>query len=50
MFMNVIIKQNHMGNLSLDKSSKSKKIDGVASMCNVLGLYLESPRYVFNVY
>jgi len=50
MFMNVIIKQNHMGNLSLDKSSKSKKIDGVASMCNVVGLYLESPRYAFNVY
>ncbi len=50
MFMNVIIKQNQMGNLSLDKSNKSKKIDGVASICNCLGLYLESPRYAFNVY
>jgi phage terminase large subunit-like protein len=47
---NVIIKQNHMGNLSIDKSSRNKKIDGVAAMLNTLGAYLDSPRYSFNVY
>jgi phage terminase large subunit-like protein len=47
---NVIIKQNIMGNLSIDKSSRKNKIDGVAASLNVLGSYLESPRYSFGVY
>ena len=50
MFSNISLKINHMGNYSIDKSSRTKKIDGVASMINSLGGYLESPRYTFNVY
>jgi phage terminase large subunit-like protein len=50
MIGNVIIKQNVMGNLSIDKSSRSKKIDGVASMLNSLGAYLDSPRYSYEVH
>lgn len=50
MFGNVILKINIMGNYSLDKSSKQKKIDGVASIIDALGGYLESPAYGFNVY
>jgi len=50
MFNNVILKINHMGNYSIDKSSRNKKIDGVASMVNCLGAYLYSPNYSFNVY
>jgi phage terminase large subunit-like protein len=50
MISNAIIKTNSMGNQSIDKSSRSKKIDGVASMLNSLGAYLESPRYSFGVY
>jgi len=44
MLSNVILKVNHMGNYSIDKSNRNKKIDGVASMVNALGGYLESPR------
>jgi len=50
MFSNVIIKQNNMGNMSIDKSSKSKKVDGIASMINCLGLYLDSPRFSFGIW
>jgi phage terminase large subunit-like protein len=50
MISNVIIKQNSMGNLTIDKSSRSKKIDGCASMLNSLGAYLDSPRYSYEVH
>ena len=50
MISNVIVKTNNMGNQSIDKSSRSKKIDGVAAMLNTLGAYLESPRSSFNVF
>lgn len=46
---NTVVKQNVMGNFSIDKSSKSKKIDGVAAMLNCLGAYLDSPRYTFSI-
>lgn len=49
MINNVIVKQNHMGNLSIDKSSRAKKIDGVAAMLNCLGAYLDSPRFSYSV-
>jgi phage terminase large subunit-like protein len=47
---NVILKVNHMGNYSIDKSSRSKKIDGVAAMINSLGGYLSTPRYSYGIY
>ena len=50
MLGNCTLKINHMGNYSIDKSSRSKKIDGVASMITCLGNWLESPRYSFNIY
>lgn len=50
MLGNVVLKINDMGNYKIDKSSKSKKIDGVAAMINALGGYLESQNVSFNVY
>ena len=50
MIGNVIVRTNSMGNQSIDRSSRSKKIDGVASSLNALGAYLDSPRYSFGVY
>jgi len=50
MISNVVVKQNHMGNLSIDKSSRSKKIDGLASILNSLGSFLDSPRYSYEVH
>ena len=50
MIGNVIVRTNSMGNQNIDKSSRSKKIDGVASSLNALGAYLDSPRYSFGVY
>jgi len=49
MFGNVIIVINKLGNYAIDKSSKSKKIDGVASILNAYGGLLESPIYSFEV-
>ena len=49
MFGNVIIVINKLGNYAIDKSSKSKKIDGVASMLNAYGGLLESPIYSFDI-
>ena len=45
MINNVVLKINHMGNYSIDKSSKNKKIDGVAAMMDALGGLLSSPNY-----
>ena len=50
MLNNAIIKVNHMGNYSLDKSSKQHKIDGVASAMNAIGTYLKNPVSKFNVW
>ena len=49
MFSNVLLLVNRMGNYSIDRSSKSKKIDGVASMIDALGGLLQSPIYNFDV-
>jgi len=49
MFGNVILVINKLGNYSIDKSSKAKKIDGVASLLNAYGGLLESPIYSFEV-
>lgn len=49
MFGNVIVVINKMGNYSLDKSSKSKKIDGVAAMIDALGGLLQNPIHNFGV-
>jgi phage terminase large subunit-like protein len=50
MLNNVIIKINHMGNYSIDKSNRNKKIDGIAAMLNALGAYLNNPRSLVNVW
>jgi len=50
MISNVIIKQNPMGNLSIDKSSKKNKIDGIAAMLNALGSKMETPAYNYGIY
>jgi phage terminase large subunit-like protein len=50
MLGNVILKINQLGNYSIDKSSKAKKIDGVSAMMDALGGYLSSPAYSFNVW
>jgi phage terminase large subunit-like protein len=49
MFSNVLLITNKMGNVSIDKASRSKKIDGIAAMCNSLGGLLENPIYDFTV-
>lgn len=49
MISNVVLIVNKMGNYSIDKSSQSKKIDGVAAMINAFGGLLESPIYSFEV-
>jgi len=50
MLNNVQLGINHMGNYSISKASKSKKIDGVAAMLNALGMYLENPSSAMNIY
>jgi phage terminase large subunit-like protein len=50
MLNNVVLKINQMGNYSIDKSSKNKKIDGVAAMIDALGGYISAPNYSFNVW
>jgi len=50
MLGNVRLKINHMGNYSIDKSDRNKKIDNVASMINALGGFLDSPQYSGNVW
>jgi len=49
MLGNVILVVNKMGNYSIDKSSKSKKIDGVAAMIDAMGGLLDNPIYNFDV-
>lgn len=49
MISNVVLVVNKMGNYSIDKSSKNKKIDGVAAMIDALGGLLESPIYSFDI-
>jgi phage terminase large subunit-like protein len=51
MFDNVVLKLDERnGNYSIKKNSRNKKIDGVASMINALGVYLDSPSYGINIY
>lgn len=49
MLGNVVLVVNKMGNYSIDKSSKNKKIDGVAAMIDALGGLLQNPIYNFEV-
>ena len=49
MLGNVVLVINKMGNYSIDKSSKNKKIDGVASMIDAFGGLLQNPIYNFDV-
>jgi len=49
MISNVVLVVNKMGNYSIDKSSKNKKIDGVAAMIDALGGMLESPIFSFDI-
>lgn len=50
MINNVTIDVNKMGNYSIDKKSKNKKIDGVQAMIDAFGGMLESPMYDYNIY
>jgi phage terminase large subunit-like protein len=50
MITNVIIKQNNLGNYSINREDKQKKIDGVASMSNAFGGMLKSGRSTINVW
>ena len=46
MFRNVALKYDHNGNCKPNKGAgKDKKIDGVISMIQALGVYLDTPRY-----
>lgn len=49
MLGNVVLVINKMGNYSLDKSSKNKKIDGVAAMIDAFGGLLMSPIYNYEI-
>ena len=49
MLSNVVLVINKMGNYSIDKSSKNKKIDGPAAMIDAFGGLLSSPIYNFEV-
>jgi phage terminase large subunit-like protein len=49
MLSNVVLVVNKMGNYSIDKSSRSKKIDGVAAMIDAFGGLLDNPIYNFDV-
>lgn len=50
MLGNLVLKINHMGNYSLDKATRSKKIDGVAAAINALGGMLDKPLNGINVW
>lgn len=50
MLGNVRLKINHMGNYSIDKSDRNRKIDNVAAIINCMGGYLDSPHYTFNIF
>lgn len=46
MFRNVALKSDHNGNVKPNKGAgKDKKIDGVISSIEALGIYLDTPRY-----
>jgi len=49
MFSNVLLITNRMGNVSLDRASRSKKIDGIAAMCNSLGGLMDNPVFNFEI-
>lgn len=44
-FKNVTLKSDHNGNVKPNKSIRAKKIDGVISMIQALGMYLDSPHF-----
>ena len=49
-FRNVKLKYDHNGNCKPDKGlGISKKIDGVISMIQALGVYLVTPQYGFSI-
>jgi phage terminase large subunit-like protein len=50
MLSNIVLKINHYGNYSIDKSTRSKKIDGVSAMINALGGFLSNPNAHINIW
>lgn len=51
-FRNVVLKSDHNGNVKPNKSADKKKIDGVVSMIQSLGMFLQTPIYnneIFNI-
>ena len=44
-FKNVTLKSDHNGNVKPNKYIRAKKIDGVISMIQALGMYLDSPHF-----
>lgn len=44
-FKNVTLKSDHNGNVKPNKTYREKKIDGVISMIQALGVYLSTPHY-----
>lgn len=46
---NVVLRQDHNGNIKPDKSKASQKIDGVVAMIMALGVYLENPTREFGI-
>ncbi len=49
-FRNVQLKHDHNGNCKPNKGIEKKKIDGVISMIQALGVYLETPHYANEIY
>lgn len=51
MFRNVALKSDHNGNVKPNKGAgKDKKIDGIISMIEALGIYLDTPRYTGGIF
>lgn len=48
--MNVQLLVNKMGNYSINKENRNKKIDFVAAASNALGTYLDNPNSIINIY
>ena len=49
-FRNVVMVRDNNGNIKPSKKFEEKKIDGVISMIEALGIYLASPRYSSSLY
>lgn len=49
-FGNVLLKEDHNENCKPTKESKNQKIDGVISILESLGVYLEQPQYCNEIY